>query len=180
MINLTEAHLRLDRARVDHKKLVLEFMMKEGPNEWQYLPFDEIEVFLDQIDELSSAAFIVSDRDRLVGVSTCRITNDYEVHEVTRDRGLAGVVDDVVVDREYVGCGIGSVLLSAGTEYLFAQGATRVFAERHEENHRSAMIMRRVGFSVIKVFDDSKRNSGSSRTAVGVVTPNTFVKQYLN
>jgi ribosomal protein S18 acetylase RimI-like enzyme len=80
---------------------------------------------------------------------------------------LVGYVAEVVVHTAYGGRGIGSRLLEEVKERLRRRGVEVIYLKRHEENLRSAAIIRKAGFQEVAVFDDPQvRKSGSRRTSV--------------
>lgn len=155
---LTEVTIRL--ANPADRDRIMEFISIHGPNEWQYLPMDEISQFLTTVKPAPPSAFIAERRHHLVGMATCKI----ETSIIDECTSVTGVVEDVVA---HGAPGIGLKLLITAGEHLFSHGAASILVERHEENLLSARICERAGYETIRsYYDPERRIHGSRRTVL--------------
>ena len=61
-------------------------------------------------------------------------------------RGPAGVIQDIIVDAEYRGRGVGRLLLDAALAELKARGASQVVLSTAERNQAAQRLFARAGF----------------------------------
>ena len=61
-------------------------------------------------------------------------------------RGPAGVIQDIIVDAEYRGRGVGRLLLDAALAELTARGASQVVLSTAERNQAAQRLFARAGF----------------------------------
>ena len=61
-------------------------------------------------------------------------------------RGPAGVLHDVIVDREHRGRGVGRLLLDAALEFFRSRGVPRVVLFTAERNEAAQRLFARTGF----------------------------------
>ena len=144
-----------------------QLLLEHGPNEWNYLPHDEVCSHLSGIATNETYAVVATDEDKIIGMVSYNLGDFYPEYESevgkTKPRGY---VAEAVVHRDYSGKGIGSNLLELAKSMLRQMGVDTIYIKRHEENRGSAGMMRKAGFEIVDVFADSIRTSGSGRTAV--------------
>ena len=76
-------------------------------------------------------------------------------------------INDVVVNMNYSGKGIGSRLLHKAIELAKKAQCEKVYIARHEENLASAGMMRKASFQIVdSYYDPNKRTTGSRKTSV--------------
>ncbi len=156
---------------------MIDLILTHGPNQWNYLPDDEVRQHMQSVASGKTLAILAFDpQQKLVGLATflLGILADFQlgkkfklVHLEDLEATKLGYVAEAVVHSDYVGRGIGARLLEQAKLELKALGAKVVYAKRHEENLASAGMMRKAGFVEVAVFDDADiRTAGSRRTAV--------------
>lgn len=145
-----------------------EFIFLHGVNPWNYLSDDELSSHLDAIRAAEVIALVAEEDGRMLGVATCGTGRRFDRYEDDPSSAvLHGIVSEVVVAQEWCSRGIGTELLRQCTIRLRAEGITRIYVERHEENKASAGMMTKAGFQVIDTFHDpDRRSSGSLQTSV--------------
>ena len=143
-------------------------VFEHGPNDWNYLPREEVSAHLDGIRDGTSHGYLAVMEGRLIGLVTYVVGDAFSRYEqAALDGQPHGWIVEGVVHREYVSQGIGSRLADQCLRALREAGIPRVYAERHEENAASAATMQKAGFSEVDTFyDPARRQSGSRRTTV--------------
>ena len=144
-------------------------IFEHGPNQWNYLPEDDVTRHLKEIREARAWAVVAVSSGRIVGFASFTIGKKFPQYESpeTMDREH-GYIAEVVVHRDYAGSGVGMRLVEDTKVLLKRLGITTVYADRHEENRGSAAVMRKAGFEIVDTFPEPhRRPHGSGRTSVG-------------
>ncbi|MBI1806252.1 MAG: GNAT family N-acetyltransferase [Ignavibacteria bacterium] len=160
--------LSLRNARSSDVPLMLALMFEHGPNPWNYLPREETTAHLQAVGGGAVFAVVAQEREEIVGLVTFCVTTHFARYQpAERSNAPHGYVCEAVVHRDHSGKGLGTRLLMQALEQLASLGMKEVYIDRHEENARSAGMMRKAGFVEVDVFYDPKRRVfGSKRTAV--------------
>jgi ribosomal protein S18 acetylase RimI-like enzyme len=108
-----------------------------------------------QLDEPGAAVLVAEESGRVIGYAYTTV-EDYDYMSL---RGPAGVLQDIVVDPECRGRGVGRLLLDAALAFLRKRDAPRVVlstAERNEPAQRlfAAMGFRRTMIEMTRELDD--------------------------
>ena len=154
--------------RAEDIPALIDLILTQGPNPWNWLPADDVARHVAQIATGEVGAVVAWAGDAAQGVVTfCQTQHFARYQPAARTAQLQGYVCEAVVHRDAVGQGLGARLLQAAIEALKGQGLHAVYIDRHEENAASAGMMRKAGFTVIDTFDEpEKRPHGSGRTTV--------------
>lgn len=160
--------LTMREARADDVPGMTAFILEHGPNQWNYLPEEEVASHIAAIAGGKICAVIAEDDAQLIGFVTFMTSRSMYRYQPRERLGYPhGYVGEAVVQRDYAGQGIGTRLLQEAVARLGAQGHREVYIERHEENRASAGMMRKAGFVEVATHDDPQRRSfGSRRTTV--------------
>ncbi|MFQ3237027.1 MAG: ribosomal protein S18 acetylase RimI-like enzyme [Paraglaciecola sp.] len=142
-------------------------LLREGPNEWNYITDESIEQQFQLIRDAKARAILAED-DEISGFAILIFKEACPSH-LTQYSALSSMayINDVVVSMAHSGKGIGSALLNMAIECAQKEQCEKVYIERHEENLASAGMMRKAGFHVINtVYDPNKRTTGSRKTSL--------------
>lgn len=172
MVPFMEQDFTMRQAAVADIPAITDLILIHGPNEWNHLPEEEVRKHVAMIEEGQVGALVAERRTELIGAVTYLVDCRYAHYQPEGDgQQEHGYLAEAVVHREHTGKGIGSALLRAAAEKLFARGIRSVYAKRHEENAGSAGMMRRSGFEIVDTFADPDiRPHGSRRTTVERLT----------
>jgi ribosomal protein S18 acetylase RimI-like enzyme len=144
-----------------------DLLLRDGPNEWNFLNEESIEHQFQLIKE-GSAEAILAENDELLGFSVL-IYGESCPDKLKKYTDLSSIayINDVVVSKNHSGKGIGSKLLTECISIAKSRNYKTVYVERHEENLASAGMMAKAGFEVVEIFfDPNKRFVGSKNTSV--------------
>ncbi len=108
----------------------------------QRTPLDYAAFLGTQLEIVDSAVFVADDAGRVIGYSFA--TN--EGFDYMALRGPAGVLQDVIVDPEHRGRGVGRRLVEAALAYLTTRGAPRVVLSTAEQNEPAQRLFASLGF----------------------------------
>jgi len=95
-----------------------------------------------QLDDPDSAVLVAEDRRQVIGYTFATL----EGFDYMALRGPAGVLQDVIVDPEHRGCGVGRLLVDAALAYLVSRGAPRVVLSTAEQNVPAQRLFASLGF----------------------------------
>lgn len=98
------------------------------------------------IASTKDVVLVAVDEGRVVGMLTCQVAIS------TVQGGLAGVVEDVVVDSELKGRGIGKKLLMALEEWAKLQGITRLQLLADQDNKPALQFYEKAGWSTLHLL----------------------------
>jgi L-amino acid N-acyltransferase YncA len=142
-------------------------LLRDGPNEWNYITNESIDLQFQLIRDGKALAVLAEDNEItgfaiLIFKEACSSKlGQYS------DLSTMAYINDVVVNMNYSGKGIGSTLLQKAIELAHKGQCEKVYIERHEENLASAGMMRKASFQIVDTFyDPQKRTSGSRNTSV--------------
>lgn len=154
-------------ADADDISALFDFLYEHGVNQWNHLPEGPIRTHLQGIAKGTTHVVIAEEAGQLVGFVSFELGTDMARYQ-PKDRkdAIHGVVHEAVVHRDQCGKGIGAQLLSAVIQRLSVLGCREAYVGRHDENLASAGMMRKAGFEIIDVFDDSRRTCGNRKTAI--------------
>ena len=142
-------------------------LLTEGPNQWNYLPEDEVREHLHGIANGTTHAFLCQDGP-IVGFVSYNIGviwPKYEPEELKQTPH--GYLAEAVTHHDYRGENIGPDCAQMAIEDMVSQGVNRIYVIRHEENAASARLMEKTGFEVVDTFyDPVRRQTGTRRTTV--------------
>ena len=144
-----------------------ELLLKEGPNEWNYIADESIDHQFQLLNQ-GKALAIVAEESSIVGFAVV-IVKEACPPKLSKYAALSDIayINDVVVSSSQSGKGLGSQLLKASVKLAGKEKCSNVYIERHEENLASAGMMRKAGFELVETFHDpGKRNMGSRNTSV--------------
>jgi GNAT superfamily N-acetyltransferase len=144
------------------------FILKHGPNPWNYLPEDGIDKTFYLLANNHGEALVACEGESIIGLAIffypSALPKNFQQYAQSKP---AIYVAEVVVHNDYSGRGIGSQLLTTIIAKAPDLGARKVLLDRHEENAASAGMMRKAGFVEICTFSDlDRRHSGSRKTTV--------------
>lgn len=160
--------LEIVEAQAPHLPDLLELILTEGPNPWNWLPLDGVQAHVDDIAHGRARALLALDQGQLLGAVTFCLTHDFSRYqspvEAQREHGY---VCEAVVRSDQAGRGLGTQLLKQAVALMAQQGVHTIYIDRHEENAASAGMMRKAGFVEIDTFvEPARRPHGSGRTTV--------------
>lgn len=143
-------------------------LFEHGRNEWNYIPEEIVVPHLNAIASDTTMGHVAEWDRAVIGFVTYVVTKAQARYQPPgREREPHGYLCEAVVHSGHAGKGVGTLLLRAAAQALFAKGCREVYADRHEENAASAAMMRKAGFELIAVYQDLvRRGSGSRRTAL--------------
>lgn len=145
----------------------LMLLLEHGPNEWNYLPPDEMRKHVGDIASGKTEAILAEDNGSIIGMATFVVGDFYPQFESEAEKALPrGYIAEVVVHRDYAGRGIGARLLEEVKRSIREKGIKTIYIKRHEENLASAGMMRKAGFQIVDTFLDPIRTTGSKKTTV--------------
>ena len=176
--NTTENELKITSACSDDIKNITHFILKYGPNMWNYLPEESVRNHVSKISTKETHAVIAKTNNILIGVITFEIGIFYpqyqKEHEKTKEHGY---ISEAVVHSEYRGKGIGPILLRQAISILKSiqipmhMPIHTIYAMRHVDNIPSYKMMTKCDMELIDDFDDFEvRTSGSRKTAIHQIT----------
>jgi len=142
-------------------------LLRDGPNEWNFLTEESIEYQFQLIKE-GSAEAILAESDDLLGFAVL-IYGEFCPDKLEKYTDLPAVayINDVVVSKSHSGKGIGNKLLTECVSKAKSGSFKAVYIERHEENLASAGMMSKAGFEIVETFfDPKKRFVGSKNTSM--------------
>ena len=142
-------------------------LLKEGPNEWNYLTNESIDAQFALI-AAGKAIAVLAEENIIVGFAVL-IFRESCPSKLVKYNLLPQIayINDVVVSREQSGKGIGCRLLLKAVSLAKKEDCSHVYIERHEENIASAGMMRKASFEDVETFyDPTKRTTGSRNTTV--------------
>lgn len=144
-----------------------ELLFSDGPNEWNYLTEESVDIQIDLIKKGKATAVIVED-ENILGFAVL-IFGDGCPEKLRKYAKLEQVayINDVVVSRSLAGKGYGTKLLLESIALAKINRYSSVYIERHEENVASTGMMKNAGFELVETcHDPSKRFTGSRNTSV--------------
>ena len=146
-----------------------QLIFEHGPNPWNYLPEDGVNAQLESVETGAEWAVTAWAGNELVGFVSYRVGQIFPQYEPEAMRNLDhGYIVEGVVNRSFVGSGIGTALMEAAKNRLRERDMHVVYADRHEQNIGSAALMEATGFQIVDTFPEPQRRShGSGRTSVG-------------
>jgi ribosomal protein S18 acetylase RimI-like enzyme len=160
--------LEFVEATAQHLPDLLDLILTQGPNEWNWLPLDGVHAHVDDIAHGRARAVLALDHGQLVGAVTFCFTLDFSRYQSPAEaQAEQGYVCEAVVRADQAGRGLGTALLKKAVVLMAEQGVDTVYIDRHEENAASAGMMRKAGFVEIDTFaEPARRPHGSGRTTV--------------
>ncbi len=160
--------MQLRAGVIEDINAIAELILKHEPNQWNYVPEDEIRQHVNKITTGETFAVVAEQDSLIIGAVTYKIGLYYPQYQPEdRQNCLHGYLAEAVVYRDYVGKGIGTMLLQAAIESLWKKGVQEVYAMRHADNLPSRRMMQKCNMAVIDEFPDpARRQFGSQRTAV--------------
>lgn len=142
-------------------------LLKDGPNDWNFLSEESIEHQFQLIKEENALAVLAEDNE-IVGFAVL-IFREYCPSTLEKYTNLSSIdyINDVVVSKNHSGKGIGNRLLNECLAIAKKRHSTAVYIQRHEENLASAGMMQKAGFEMVDTYyDPTKRFVGSKNTSV--------------
>ncbi|MCC6928066.1 MAG: GNAT family N-acetyltransferase [Gemmatimonadaceae bacterium] len=106
------------------------------------LPLDYAGFLLRQMRDANAVVLVAEDHGDVIGYAYATV----EGHDYMALRGPAGVLQDVIVDPEARGRGVGCLLLEAAVVALAARGAPQVVLSTAARNERAQRLFARSGF----------------------------------
>jgi ribosomal protein S18 acetylase RimI-like enzyme len=106
------------------------------------LPLDYAAFLVSQMQTPDAIVLVADDHGDVIGYVYATI----EGHDYMALRGPAGVLQDVVVDLEYRGRGVGRLLLDAAIAELRSRGAPQAVLSTAARNEVAQRLFARVGF----------------------------------
>ena len=160
--------LEFIEAKAPHLPDLLDLILIQGPNEWNWLPLDGVKAHVDDIAQGRARAVLALEQGQLLGAVTFCLTHDFSRYQSPVEAQTEhGYVCEAVVRSDQAGQGLGTRLLKQTLALMAEQGVYTVYIDRHEENAASAGMMRKAGFVEIDTFaEPGRRPHGSGRTTV--------------
>ncbi|UJF18301.1 GNAT family N-acetyltransferase [Vibrio sp. SS-MA-C1-2] len=170
---------------------VKKLLFHDAINPWNYITEESINHQLTLIAQ-NRAAIVIAEKNKqinenststleskIIGLAVLIFEQDSHHYrqyqtltstsDVNQKMKSLGYINDVVVDRNFTGQGIGPTLMKEVKNLAKQSGIQQLFVERHEENIPSKKMLDKSNFKVIKTFfDDQKRSSGSMKTVISV------------
>ncbi|BBF87557.1 histone acetyltransferase HPA2 and related acetyltransferase [Aquitalea magnusonii] len=145
-----------------------QLILREGPNDWNYLPPDAVAETLQQLAAGRVQGLLAEQQGKLVGIMLFACADPYpQYRPADIAPPQAAFLIEAVVSRACAGQGLGSRLLLAVCAALRTQGYGWLCADRHQQNAGSAGMMRKAGFAELGSYLDTERRwSGSRQTSV--------------
>lgn len=155
---------QLNDADFEQMKKIL---LRDGPNEWNYITEESISQQFQLIQE-GKALAVLAEEQEITGFAILIFKTACPTKlEKYSSLSTMAYINDVVVNANYNGKGIGSALLQKAIELAGDAQCEKVYIERHEENLASAGMMRKASFKLVDTFyDPQKRTAGSRNTSV--------------
>ncbi|MGR6871472.1 GNAT family N-acetyltransferase [Pseudomonas sp. HK3] len=144
-----------------------EILIRDGTNEWNYITDESIDLQF-QLIQHDKALAVLAEEQEIMGFAIL-IFKEACPPELSQYTNLSTIayINDVVVNKNYNGNGIGTALLQKAIELAKKEQCEKVYIERHEENLASAGMMRKASFQIVDTFyDPKKRTTGSRNTSV--------------
>jgi len=142
-------------------------LLRDGPNEWNYITTESIDLQFQLIRD-GKALAVLAEENEITGFAIL-IFKEACPSKLGQysDLSTMAYINDVVVNINFSGKGIGSTLLQKAIELAHKEQCEKVYIERHEENLASAGMMRKASFQIVNTFyDPKKRTTGSRNTSV--------------
>jgi GNAT superfamily N-acetyltransferase len=142
-------------------------LFRDGPNDWNYITDESVEQQFELIKH-GKAVAVIAEESEINGFAIL-IFKEACPSELSQYSNLSTMayINDVVVNKNYNGKGIGSTLLKTAIKLAKKEQCKKVYIERHEENLASAGMMRKASFNIVDTFyDPNKRTTGSRNTSV--------------
>jgi ribosomal protein S18 acetylase RimI-like enzyme len=95
-----------------------------------------------QLEDPQAAVLVADDHGKVIGYTYATL-EDYDYMML---RGPAGILQDIIVEPEQRGRGVGRLLLEATLAHLEARGAPRVILSTAEQNEPAQRLFASVGF----------------------------------
>jgi len=168
-INNRDSRMKIHSRQLNETdfKTMRKLLLKEGPNEWNYITDESIDHQFQLINQ-GKAFAVIAEETSIVGFAVL-IIKDACPAKLSKYSVLLEVayINDVVVASSQSGKGLGSKLLKESIKLAGNENCTYVYIERHEENLASAGMMKKAGFELVETFQDpKKRTTGSRNTSV--------------
>lgn len=137
-------------------------------------PTDYAAFLVEQMQEPDAVVLVADDRGDVIGYAYATV----EGHDYMALRGPAGVLQDIIVDPEYRGRGVGRQLLDAALAELTARGAPQVVLSTAARNVSAQRLFARAGFrptmiEMTRELDDRARPiapTGAERHCEGALS----------
>ena len=142
-------------------------LFRDGLNEWNYITDESIEQQFQLIRDKRALA-VLAEESEIIGFAIL-IFKEACPSQLSQYSNLSTMayINDVVVNMNYSGKGIGSRLLHKAIELAKKAQCEKVYIARHEENLASAGMMRKASFKIVdSYYDPNKRTTGSRKTSV--------------
>ena len=142
-------------------------LFRDGLNEWNYITDESIEQQFQLIRDKRALA-VLAEESEITGFAIL-IFKEACPSQLSQYSNLSTMayINDVVVNMNYSGKGIGSRLLHKAIELAKKAQCEKVYIARHEENLASAGMMRKASFKIVdSYYDPNKRTTGSRNTSV--------------
>ena len=142
-------------------------LFRDGLNEWNYITDESIEQQFQLIRDKRALA-VLAEESEIIGFAIL-IFKEACPSQLSQYSNLSTMayINDVVVNINYSGKGIGSRLLHKAIELAKKAQCEKVYIARHEENLASAGMMRKASFQIVDTYyDPNKRTTGSRNTSV--------------
>lgn len=142
-------------------------LFRDGLNEWNYITDESIEQQFQLIRDKRALA-VLAEESEITGFAIL-IFKEACPSQLSQYSNLSTMayINDVVVNINYSGKGIGSRLLHKAIELAKKAQCEKVYIARHEENLASAGMMRKASFQIVDTYyDPNKRTTGSRNTSV--------------
>jgi len=142
-------------------------LFRDGLNEWNYITDESIEQQFQLIRDKRALA-VLAEESEITGFAIL-IFKEACPSQLSQYSNLSTMayINDVVVNMNYSGKGIGSRLLHKAIELAKKAQCEKVYIARHEENLASAGMMRKASFQIVDTYyDPNKRTTGSRNTSV--------------
>ena len=142
-------------------------LFRDGLNEWNHITDESIEQQFQLIRDKRALA-VLAEESEITGFAIL-IFKEACPSQLSQYSNLSTMayINDVVVNMNYSGKGIGSRLLHKAIELAKKAQCEKVYIARHEENLASAGMMRKASFQIVdSYYDPNKRTTGSRKTTV--------------
>lgn len=152
-------------------QIMKKLLLKEGPNEWNYITDESIEYQFNLIQN-GNALAVLAEENEILGFAVVILKESCPSKLSKYDQlSTIAYINDVVIAASQSGKGLGTKLLKESIRLASIEKCSKVYIERHEENLASAGMMRKAGFELVETFNDpNKRTSGSRNTTVQSVS----------
>lgn len=141
-------------------------IFEHGANEWNHLPEHQVKVHFSDIETGKVQGIVAEKNGEIVGIVTYETGIFYPEYEPSSDT-FHGYIAEGVVHRQFVGQGIGMIMLKKVLDAFAQDGIRHIYAKRHEENPFSKRLLQKAGFEEVATFYDPEiRPTGSRCTTV--------------